>query len=172
MTTGEATVRARAFVAAHLPAAEALGRSAGDLAADPADVAAALRDGLASLADPEYLEGQRRIAPGIGSVAGVRSPLLAGVTRGLRATTRRDRSTTLLEIADRLLREPLLELHWLAFDLLGRAIGAEPERAWQLVRAQARTASDWITVDSLAHVAGRGILAEPYRWAELEQLVY
>jgi 3-methyladenine DNA glycosylase AlkD len=27
-------------------------------------------------------------------------------------------------------------------------------------------------VDSLAHVAGRGILAEPYRWAELEQLVY
>ena len=27
-------------------------------------------------------------------------------------------------------------------------------------------------MDSLAHVAGRGILSEPYRWAELEQLVY
>ena len=27
-------------------------------------------------------------------------------------------------------------------------------------------------MDRLAHVAGRGILAEAYRWAELEQLVY
>ncbi len=27
-------------------------------------------------------------------------------------------------------------------------------------------------MDTLAHVAARGILAEPYRWAELEQLVY
>jgi hypothetical protein len=36
----------------------------------------------------------------------------------------------------------------------------------------AREAGDWITVDSLAHPYGRGILAEPYRWAELEQLVY
>jgi hypothetical protein len=169
---GEATVRARALVAARLPGALALGRSAGDLAADPADVAAALRDGLAALADPEFLDGLRRIAPGLGPVAGVRSPLLTAVSRGLRAATRRDRSTTLLEIADRLLREPLLELHWLAFDLLDRAIAAEPERAWQLVRAQASAASDWITVDSLAHVAGRGILAEAYRWAELEQLVY
>lgn len=171
-STGEATAHARAFVDARLPEALALGRAAGDLAADPADVAAALRDGLASLADPEYLDGQRRIAPGIGPIVGVRSPLLAAVSRGLRATTRRDRSTTLLEIADRLLREPLLELHWIAFGLLDRAIAAEPERTWQLVRAQARTAGDWITIDSLAHVAGRGILAEPYRWAELEQLVY
>ena len=71
-----------------------------------------------------------------------------------------------------MLAEQPLEFHWLAFDLLERAIGADPERAWQLVRAEARTAGDWITVDTLAHVAGRGILAEPYRWAELEQLVY
>ena len=41
-----------------------------------------------------------------------------------------------------------------------------------MVRREAKTAGDWITVDNLAHVAGRGILAEPYRWAELEQLVY
>jgi 3-methyladenine DNA glycosylase AlkD len=85
---------------------------------------------------------------------------------------RRDSSTTLLEIADRLLREELLELHWLALPLLERSIGRDPEVAWQLVRAEARRAGDWISVDSLAHVAGRGILAEPYRWAELEQLVY
>ena len=31
-------------------------------------------------------------------------------------------------------------------------------------------ADDWITVDTLAHPFGKGILAEAYRWAELEQL--
>ena len=40
------------------------------------------------------------------------------------------------------------------------------------MRAEGRSAGNWITVDTLAHVAARGILAEPYRWAELEQLVY
>jgi 3-methyladenine DNA glycosylase AlkD len=170
--TSETTLRARAFVASRLDEATALGRAAGDLAANPADVAAAIRAGLPSLADPEYLDGQRRIAPGIGPSLGVRNPLLTAITRGLRARTRRDRPGALLDIADHLLRDEVIELHWLAFDLLDRAITGEPERAWQLVRTEARTVSDWITVDSLAHVAGRGVLAEPFRWAELEQLVY
>jgi len=133
---------------------------------------AALRTGLGHLADEEYLAGQRRVAPGIAPIAGVRQPLLTAVTAGLRAGTRRDSPATVLGTADRLLREDLLELHWLAFPLIERVIGRDPERAWQLVRAEARRARDWITVDSLAHVAGRGILLEPYRWAELEQLVY
>ncbi len=40
------------------------------------------------------------------------------------------------------------------------------------MRRAAREAGDWITVDSLAHPYGKGIAAEPYRWAELEQLIY
>jgi 3-methyladenine DNA glycosylase AlkD len=40
------------------------------------------------------------------------------------------------------------------------------------VRTEGRSAGNWICVDTLAHVAARGVLAEPYRWAELEQLVY
>ncbi len=103
---------------------------------------------------------------------GVRQPLLAAVSRGLRATTRHDRAAAILDAADALLRGEVLELHWLAYDLLDRTIAAEPERTWQRVRPEAVQAADWITIDSLAHVAGRGILAEPYRWAELEQLVY
>ena len=166
------TERGRAIVSARRDAADALGREAGELVADPARVAAHLRVGLAVLADPEYLEGARRIAPGIGAILGVRNPLLTAVSGGLRAATRRDSATTLLEVADRLLREELLELHWIAYPFLERAIGPEPELAWQLVRAEASRAGDWITVDSLAHVVGRGILAEPFRWAELEQLVY
>ena len=171
-STGSTTERAQGFVAGHVAAAGALGRRAGELSHDPAGIAEVLLDGLPSLADPEYLDGQRRVAPGIGELLGVRNPLLAAVTRGLRAATRRDRPSTLLDIADHLQRQRPLELHWLANDLLDRAIGPEPERAWQLVRREARAAGDWITVDNLAHVAGRGILAEPYRWAELEQLVY
>lgn len=171
-TPSATTARAKALVAERTPAAVALGRAAGDVAPDPAAAVEILRGGLSALADPEYLEGQQRIAPGIGLVLGVRGPLLHAVGRGLRATTRHDRSSAILDLADRMLREQPLEFHWLAFDLLERAIGTEPERAWQLVRAEARAAADWITVDSLAHVVGRGILAEAYRWAELEQLVY
>jgi 3-methyladenine DNA glycosylase AlkD len=173
MTAPSATTeRGRAIVATRRAGALALGRRAGELVQDPGAVAAELRAGLERLADPEYLEGQRRVAPGIAPILGVRQPLLTAVTSGLRGATRRDSTATLLEVADRLLREDLLELHWLAFHLLDRAIASDPERAWQLVRAEARRAREWITVDSLAHVAGRGILAEPYRWAELEQLVY
>ena len=168
----EATARARALVAARLPAALALGRAAGDVAPEPAVALEILGRGLADLADPEYLLGQQRIAPGIGLVLGVRGPLLHAVSRGLRASTRRDRGSTLLDLADRMLRQEPLEFHWMAFDLLERTIATDPERTWQLVRAEARSAGDWITVDTLAHVAGRGIMAESYRWAELEQLVY
>jgi len=166
------TARARAFLAERLPAAAALGREAGDLVNDPAALAAALRNGLAELADPEYLEGQHWVAPGLGETIGVRQPLLAAVNRGLRAATRRDSAATLLDAAETLLRADLAELHWLAFDLLGRTVEQEPERTWQAVRAEAGRAGEWITVDALAQVAGRGILVEPYRWAELEQLVY
>lgn len=169
---GAATARARALVAARSPTARALGTRVAELADDPERATGALVEGLRGLADPEYLAGQRRVAPGIGALLGVRQPLLTAVGTTLRRGLRHDSSVTRLDLAARLLREAPLELHWLAFDLIERAIGADPERAWQLVRAEARTSADWITVDSLAHVAGRGILAEPYRWAELEQLVY
>jgi 3-methyladenine DNA glycosylase AlkD len=167
-----ATAHAVAFVAEHKPRAEAVGRDLAELTGDPEAFALALGAGLREIADPEYLEGQRRVAPGIGALYGVRWPLIEAVKRGFREMTRRDRTSTWLFVADRLLREPELESRWFAFGLLERLVQDEPERTWQLVRRAAREAGDWITVDSLAHVVGKGILAEPYRWAELEQLVY
>ena len=166
------TQRAVAFVAAHREDAEALGASLADHVGDPDAFASALRRGLEGLADPEYAEGMRLIAPGIGQVHGVRRPLLAAVARGFRNETRRDRPTALLFVADRLFREPHLEARWFAFGLLERILAADPERTWQLLRRAAREAGDWATVDDLAHPYGIGIAAEPYRWAELEQLVY
>jgi len=170
--TSETTGRAVALVAARREPAERLGRSLASLVNDPDGFATAMRRGLADLADPEYLEGQRRVAPGIGAIHGVRWPLLAAVERGFREATRHDSTTTLLFVADRLFREPELEHRWFAFTLLERTLATDPERTWQLLRRAAREAGDWITVDSLAHPFGTGIAREPYRWAELELLAY
>ena len=166
------TARAVAFVAEHREPAGALGVSLAEFINDPDAFAAELRRGLTSLADPDYLAGQRRIAPGIGALHGVRWPLLAAVQRGFRITTTGIRPTPLLFLVDRLFREPELESRWFAFGLLERTLLIEAERTWQLLRRAAREAGDWITVDSLAHPYGSGIAQEPYRWAELEQLVY
>lgn len=171
-TTSATTLRARAFVAERRFRAEALGRGVADHIQEPEVLTAALRAAFQALADPTYLAGQQFVAPGIGATHGVRSPLLSALGRGFRAETRHDSPTALLLVADRLLREPELEAHWFAFGVLDRTLAREPERTWQVMRRAAREAGDWITVDTLAHPVGRGILDEPYRWAELEQLVY
>ena len=172
LARSEATARAVALVAERKPRAEALGRRLADLVIDPDAFAAALGRGFAELADPEYLDGQRRVAPGIGRLFGVRWPLNAAIDRGFRAATRRTPTSGLLEVAARLFAEPELEPRWFAFGLLDRLLVDDTERAWQLLRRAAREAGDWITVDSLAHPVGHGIILEPYRWAELDSLVF
>jgi 3-methyladenine DNA glycosylase AlkD len=166
------TVRSNAFVAAHRGEAAALGQRLADAIQDPDAFAARLRAGLARLGDPEVVAGQHFIAPGLGPTYGVRNPLLDEVHRGFRRATRDDRPTTLLYVVDRLFREQELEARWFAFGLLARTLPVEPERTWQLLRRAAREAGEWITVDTLARPYAAGVLAESYRWAELEQLVY
>jgi 3-methyladenine DNA glycosylase AlkD len=168
----ETTARAVAFVAAHREQAEGLGRSLIDSIHDPDAFARELEAGFAGLADPEYLEGEQRVAPGLGPVLGVRWPLNAAVARGFREAAKGQSPTILLFVADRLFRSEPLEIRWFAFGILEQLVVNEPERTWQLLRRAAREAGDWITVDTLAHPYGRGILLEPYRWAELEQLVF
>lgn len=166
------TARAVAFVAARRGTAETLGAGLADHIGDPDAFAVALRAAFVQLADPEYHDGQHRVAPNLGLVHGVRWPLLAALGRGFRQVTRDDRPTALLFVADRLFREPELEARWFAFGLLERTLPEDAERTWQLLRRAAREAADWITVDSLAHPYAQGIAAEAYRWAELEQLVF
>jgi len=171
-TPSPVTVRATAFVSAQREVAERLGADLADHLHDPDAFATALHEALAALADPEYLDGQRSVAPGLGRIHGVRAPLLDAVARGFRRETEDDPAGSLLYVADRLLRETHLEPRWFAFELLGRTLGDETERTWQLLRRAARAAGDWITVDRLAEPYADGITAEPYRWAELELLVY
>jgi 3-methyladenine DNA glycosylase AlkD len=171
-TISPITSEANAFVADRRPDAEGLGRRLADFVNDPEEFAAQLRQGLEELADPAYLEGQRRIAPGIGALHGVRWPLIEAIKRGFRQSTRKERTSGWLFVVERLLRERTLEEQWFAFGLLERLVVDDTERAWQLLRQASQRAGDWITVDSLAHPVGRGVLNEPYRWAELEQLVF
>jgi 3-methyladenine DNA glycosylase AlkD len=137
---------------------------------DPTDFTARLREAFRELADPAYRAGQAIVAPGIGPTHGVRTPIQVGVRRSFERASRDASSSELLLVADRLLREPEREARWFAITTLQRTLRREPERTWQLLRRAAAGADDWITVDTLAHPFGKGILAESYRWAELEQL--
>jgi 3-methyladenine DNA glycosylase AlkD len=168
--TSGATAHAAAILAERRARAVHLGTGLAAELSDPARLAARLGAAFRELADPAYVAGQALVAPGIGPTHGVRTPLQVAVGRSFERASRDASTSELLLVADRLLREPKREARWFAITTLQRTLRAEPERTWQLLRRAAADADDWITVDTLAHPFGEGILAEAYRWAELEQL--
>ena len=170
--TSEVTQRARALVEERLPQARGLGQALAELIDDPEQFCAALRDGLTALADDAYAGEQERVAPGSGAVFGVRAPLVAAVIAQLRHPLTESSSSSALWLADRLADEPEREFVVFSHAALRRSLNDDPERSWQLMRQLGRRAGDWISVDTLAEVVAEGILREPFRWAELEQLVY
>lgn len=143
-----------------------------DLIDEPEEFVTVLRMGLARLADDAYANEQERVAPGSGVVFGVRNPLMAAVARQLREPLRQSSSSSALWLAERLSSEEERELVLFSHVALARALPSDPERSWQLMRRLARRAKDWISIDELAELFAKGILIEPFRWAELEQLVY
>jgi 3-methyladenine DNA glycosylase AlkD len=170
-----ATTRAaNAFVAERLVEASELGGRLGALVADPDTYLRTARMGFAALADPAYRAGQIGIAPGIdpAEVVGVRLPLMEAVYRAYKKSTRGTSTALLLDVAGRLLASDEIELRWFGIWDLGRALRTDPERTWQLLRQTAALATEWITVDMLAHPVGEGILLEPRRWSELDILKY
>ena len=167
---GSAGEYATAVLARHDGRTRELGAELADAVHDPAVFAQKLSAAFREVADEEYRDGQQWVAPGIGPTHGVRTPLQVGIRRAFEKASRGTSTSELLLIADRLLREPEREARWFAISTLQRTLTNEAERTWQLLRRAAAEADDWITVDNLAHPFGKGILAEPYRWAELEQL--
>lgn len=166
------TAAAQAFVAAHLARATALGENLVALAGRPDEFAATLEEGFQGLADPAYVEGSSRIAPGLGDVIGVRLPLMEAAHKAFKRGTRHNPSSPLLDVVDRLIRNRYADVRWFGMWDFERLLPTDPERTWQLMRRAAREAEEWITVDTLAHPYGAGILADPRRWAELDQLVF
>ena len=170
--TSDVSRRTAALVEERLPAARALGAELADLTGEPETFVATLRDGLRSLADAEYADAQERIAPGSGVTIGVRWPLIHAVERALRPSFRESPPDWLLLLAQRLATEPEREVRLFSLPCLAVSLRTDPERSWQLLRRLARGATDWISVDSLAEIYAQGVLAERFRWAELEQLIY
>lgn len=155
-----------------LPEARALGEALSELLEEPEAFTTALAHGLQHLADPPYRDEQERVAPGSGPVIGVRWPLIHAIERQLRRPLAESSAASALWLAQRLDMAEAREVRLEALVCLRRSLPDDPERSWQLMRRIARAANDWITVDSLADLYARGILLEPFRWAELEQLIY
>jgi len=153
-------------------AATELGRALAEAVADPDEFARLADAGLTGLARSDDLASVRRVAPRIAPVVGVSFFVVERVGNVLSRATVDDSPSNVLVACERLFGLPMLEARWLAFRVLDRLVGRDAERTWQLLRRASREAADWITVDALAHPFGRGILAEPFRWAELGQLVF
>ena len=170
--TSDVSRVAAAFVEERLPTARGLGAALADLIEDPEAFTRSLTEGLQLLADPGYEQEQERIAPGSGATIGVRWPLVHAIERALKRPLGESSSSSALWLAQRLARSEYREVRLFSLPALRRTLPDDPERAWQLMRRLARGANDWISVDSLADVYAVGILAEPFRWAEIEQLVY
>ena len=166
------SARAERFVAEHLPAADALGRHLAELVTESDRFVSALDRGLRRLADPVYRDAQAWVVPGAQGVIGVRSPLLQAVERPIARALRHASPAVAIYIADACSRHDAFEVRSVALVALRRSMPEDPERSWQIVRRLARLASDWVSVDSLADVVARGLLLEPFRWAEIELLIY
>ena len=170
--TSPVTAAAQAFVADHLAQATALGERLIPLVGRPDEFAAELEAGFRELEDPVYIDGSRRIAPGLGEMIGVRLPLMEAADKAFNRGTRHGPSSPLLDVVDRLIGNRYGDIRWFGMWNLERLLPTDPERTWQLMRRAAREAAEWITIDTLAHPYGTGILADSRRWAELEQLVF
>lgn len=168
----EASAAADAFVAAHRETAAAAGARLVELTEDPEAFLVELRVSLTALCDPVFTDMAERASPGVLAPFAVRGPLVATVQRPLVRALRDGSSISALHLAQRLIGAEDRDLRLFALPALRRALPEDPEQTWQLMRRMGRGAKDWIEVDSLADPWARGVLGEPFRWAELEQLVY
>lgn len=141
----------------------ALAASAAAALPETAEAARLVIEGLRSLGAPAAMD-----TAGSDRLADRHADELAEVLADAVAD---DPPAVVLDLADHLVRAGDPALAVVAAALLDRALPAQPVRAWQLLRAGTRGCRTAIAADALAVPAARGVLLEPYRWAELEQLV-
>ena len=161
-----------AFVAAHLDEATTLGERLADLIDQPVEYLVELSEGLEDLAEPAYLELVTRACPQTPARYLVRGALSEAMAKPVKAALREGSSISALQLAHVLVAAEHRDLRLHANEPLRRALPEDPEMSWQLMRRLGRAAEDWIATDSLADLWARGVLAEDFRWAELEQLLY
>jgi 3-methyladenine DNA glycosylase AlkD len=171
-TQSPITAASNRFVAAHLEQASALGARLAELVANPDAFVQAMREGLGEIADVAYIDGVHSVTPGLGPVLGVRLPLLEAAHKQFRRATKQTPPLLILAVTDRLLMDDAADIRWFGMWNLERLLATHPEQTWELMRCAAREASEWISVDTLAHPYADGILREPRRWSDLQLLVH
>lgn len=168
----EAGSKAAAFVSAHQAEAAALGTELGGLVDEPDAYLKRLTEGLVTLADPDYLAAVTRACPETPARFALRGPLATTMNKPVKAALREGSSLPALMLAQRLAQADHRDLRLHALEPLRRALPEDPELSWQVMRRLGRAAADWIATDSLTDLWARGVMAEDFRWAELEQLLY
>ncbi len=168
----EATARARSFVTAHLAQATALGERLADLTGEPEAYLATLTEGLTDLIDEDYLAMVDRACPETPSRYMIRGPLSDALSAPVKQALTEGSTMSALQLAHVLAAAEHRDLRLYAHEPLRRSLPEDPEMSWQIMRRLGRASGDWIATDSLADLWARGLLAETFRWAELEQLLY
>ena len=166
------TVAANAFVAAHLEQAAILGTCLAGLTDKPDEFLAAIENGFARLGDPIAIEGQHKIAPGLGDSLGVRLPLMDATYKAFKKGTKDAPASPLLDVVERLIDDRYSDIRWFGILDMERLLAADADRTWTLMRRAAVAAAEWITVDTLAHPYAAGILREPRRWSDLQAFTH
>jgi 3-methyladenine DNA glycosylase AlkD len=75
-------------------------------------------------------------------------------------------------LVERLVANDVSEIRWFGMWDMERLLRKNPTRTWGLMRIAAHEATEWITVDTLAHPYATGILREPRRWSDLQAFVH
>lgn len=168
----EVSQAATDFIAAHRVEAMALGGRLAELTDAPEAFVLALASGLEGLMDRSYVATIRRVSPDADLRLVVRKPLVTAIQTPLRGALRETSPASALSLAQRLGQANEPAIRAFALPALERSLYEDPERSWQQLRRLGNRARDWSEVDGMASLWARGVLAEPFRWAELEQLVY
>lgn len=166
------TEASKAFVASHLDRATELGRELANLVATPDAFVTAIENGFGDLGDPANLQLTLRIAPGLGTALGVRLPLMEATHKAFKRETGRVSAPLLHALVERLVANDVSEIRWFGMWDMERLLSRNPRKTWELMRVAAHEATEWITVDTLAHPYATGILREPRRWSDLQAFVH
>lgn len=158
--------------AAVVARARTLGRRLASHLDDPEAFHRALAQALDAVDGPDRPVALTVRGRSAGVAAADRRRFLAAIALELGGPLAAASPAVAVYLADRLARADAADVRLFALVLLRRSLSADPERSWQLLRRLAARATDLEAVDALAGLFAEGILGEPYRWAELELLVY
>ena len=170
------TARAPRFVEERLPEARGLGAALAELTEDPDAFTRVAHRGAPS-ASPTRLRRESRSAsrPGSGATIGVRWPLVHAIERAAAGGRSRESSSQLHACGSpqRLARSEYREVRLFSLPASLRTLPDDPGAR---LAADAPPGPRGARLDQRRLARRRstppGILAEPFRWAEIEQLVY